>query len=269
LTDRPELLLAGRADEADRRPPEAQARAEADVDDLAAALPPLRPPSRVEDVEDTVQRGARLVHEPVEEGGAIDAGELGEEQRQETVPRVLEDDASMVLPDLGQLGQVHLDERGEVLRVLERAGQLGEAAHVEGQDGDGMRVRHEETGMNPRAQPLLDGEASRMVRRRGDRAGEETYERGTRRTEPSRGLARNRTDRRVWQPGRADDRGLGPRLDQPAGDRRRQLGLARAARDDEIEMARLVANGIDGAARGPPRHPVAPRPTARREPPQP
>src|SRR5207237_6153879 len=80
LADRAELLLAGRADEADRRAPEAQARAEADVDDLAAARPPLRPPPRVEDVEDTVQRGARLVHEPIEEGGAIDAGELGEEQ---------------------------------------------------------------------------------------------------------------------------------------------------------------------------------------------
>src|SRR5207247_4193994 len=121
-----------------------------------------------------------------------------------------------------------------------RSVYLVEATHVEGQDGDGMRVRHEETGMNPCAQPRLDGEASRMVRRRGDRAGEETYERGTRRTEPSRGLARNRTDRRVWQPGRADDRGLGPRLDQPADDRRRQLGLARAAGDDdEIEMTGL------------------------------
>src|SRR5206468_1968381 len=84
------------------------ARAEADVDDLAAAFPPLRPPPRVEDVEHSVQGGAGLVHEAVEQGGAIDAGELGEEQRQETVPGVLEDDASMVLHDLGQLGQIHL-----------------------------------------------------------------------------------------------------------------------------------------------------------------
>src|SRR5438445_4439455 len=123
--------------------------------------------------------------------------------------------------------------------------------------------------MDPRAQLPLDGEAARMVRRRGDGAREKTHECRSRWTEPSGGLTRERADRRVWQARHVDDGGLRPRLDQPAGDRRRYLGLARTAGDDEIEMPRLIANGIDGAARRHPRHPVEPCPNPRRELPPP
>src|SRR5207249_1462061 len=112
-------------------------------------------------------------------------------------------------------------------------------------------------------------QAARMVRCRGEGAREETHHRGSRRTVPWRGLARERAHRCMRQAGNVYDGGLRPRLDQPAGDRRRNLRLARTAGDDEIEMPRLIANGIDGAARRHPRHPVEPCWDSRREPPPP
>jgi len=253
LADDAEVLLAGGAEEADGGAAEADADAESDGGDVAAGRAPFRAPAGGQLIEARVQLAAGVVHHALEHRRRVGAGELREEDREEAVTRVLEDDAAMALDDLGHLGQVLADQVGEVLRVVEHARQIREAADVDRDDGDLMGMRDQHARVGAGAEGLLQGRRAGMVRRGRDRAGAPSDDRRGRRPEPARRLGGDQPDQEM-----GDARGLtegrpGAGVDQPAGDRSRHFGLVGPAGEDQIELPGPIAHDVDRRAGRAPR----------------
>jgi len=162
----------------------------------------------------------------------------------------------MALHDAGQRGQVLLEETGEIGRVVEGQGELREATHVDREHGRVVCVRHEQPGVRPGAQHALDRAGAQPIGGRGSGSRREADEGRRGGPEPARREARDRPDaavREVEPPRHARPRQQRRDATHPA---LRPVGLARAARHEQLRVRRLEADGVDRAPGGGPGEPV-------------